>query len=191
MKVFINGDRGVLGRIAARAAKSALNGDEVLIFNAEKIVVSGSKKYLFNRYLERVHRGESVHGPFFPKTAQGIVKRAVRGMIPYKTGRGRQAFKRVKVFEGVPEKYSKQELESPGKTKEDFKDFTDRAVEYSKYYKEDKKYPVTVGNKCKYCEYKFDQNNPELKSGYVECWKEIEKDFNENIPHIFDIWNFI
>ena len=121
VKVFINGDMGVLGRVAARAAKSALNGDQVFILNAERIVVSGNKKYLIDRYMQRIHRGESTHGPFYPKTSRGIVKRAVRGMLPYKTPRGRQAFKRVKVFEGVPQEFSKQDLEAPGKTKEDFK----------------------------------------------------------------------
>ena len=120
-RVLLDGNDGILGRDASRAAKLALNGEEVFIFNAEKLVVSGNKKYLFNRYLDRVHRGESTHGPFFPKTPRGIVKRAVRGMLPYKTSRGRQAFKRVKVFEGVPEEFSNQEMVAPRKVKEDFK----------------------------------------------------------------------
>lgn len=120
MKVFINAENGVLGRVAARAAKTALNGDEVFIVNAEKMVVSGSPAYLESRYKSRVDRGESVHGPFFPKTVIGVVKRAVRGMIPYKSGRGRAAFKRVKVFEGVPEEFSGQKMQVPEKTRYDF-----------------------------------------------------------------------
>ncbi|MBR9678709.1 MAG: 50S ribosomal protein L13 [Nanoarchaeota archaeon] len=120
-RVFIDGNNGVLGRVAARAAKSALEGNHVFIFNAEKLVVSGDKTYLLNRYLDRIHRGESVHGPFFPKTSKGIVKRTVRGMLPYKSGKGRQAFKRVKVYEGVPEQFSNEKLELPSKLKEDFK----------------------------------------------------------------------
>ena len=120
-KIFIDGNKGVLGRVAARAAKSALEGNHVFVFNAEKIVVSGDKKYLLNRYLDRIHRGESVHGPFFPKTPKGIVKRTIRGMIPYKSGKGRQAFKRVKVYEGIPEQFVNEKLELPSKSREDFK----------------------------------------------------------------------
>ncbi len=120
-KIFIDGNRGVLGRIASKAAQSALSGDEVFIFNAEKIVVSGDRKYLFERYLQRIHRGELVHGPFFPRNSHAIVKRTIRGMLPFKSDRGRKAFRRVKVFDGVPDEFSKQELERPVKFKEDFK----------------------------------------------------------------------
>ena len=120
MKVFIDANNGILGRVAAKAAKTALNGDEVLIFNVEKIVVSGNRKYLEERYLQRIHRGESVNGPFFPRTSMGIVKRAIRGMLPHKTGRGRQAFKRIKVYNGVPSEFSSQKMDTPVKTKQDF-----------------------------------------------------------------------
>lgn len=121
MRVLIDASYGVLGRIAARAAKTALNGDEVYVFNVEKIVISGSRKYLFERYLQRIQRGHIVSGPFFPKTPKGIVKRAIRGMISYKTGRGRDALKRVKVFEGVPQEFLNEKMESPSKFKYDFK----------------------------------------------------------------------
>jgi large subunit ribosomal protein L13 len=34
-----------------------------------------------------------------------IVKRTIRGMLPYKQGKGRAAFSRLKVYLGVPEAF--------------------------------------------------------------------------------------
>ena len=42
MKVY-NGEGMILGRLAAKAAKEALLGEEVKIVNCEKIVISGDK----------------------------------------------------------------------------------------------------------------------------------------------------
>lgn len=73
--------------------------------------------------------------------------------------------------------------------------FIDRANEYANYYKEDKKYPVSIGAKCKSCEYRFDSSKLESgqKVAFRECWKEqlgwTDADFSK--PHLFDIWNFM
>jgi hypothetical protein len=75
------------------------------------------------------------------------------------------------------------------KTIEDQRDFAERARLYAKYYKDDEQYPVSLGLKCKHCEFKND-NESDLKSGFEECWESIYLDFNPNEPHIFDIWNF-
>jgi large subunit ribosomal protein L13 len=52
-------------------------------------------------YRKRVEVG-SDRGPYYPKRPDRLFKRAVRGMIPYKKPRGREAFERVRVYVGNP-----------------------------------------------------------------------------------------
>lgn len=100
--MVINGENAVLGRLASRTAKSLLKGEEVSIINAGKIIITGDRKLILNRYLERRRMGSPQHGPFFPKKPDHIVRRTVRGMLPYKTARGRQAMKRLHVYTAAP-----------------------------------------------------------------------------------------
>lgn len=75
---------------------------------------------------------------------------------------------------------------------ESSKEFGDRAREYAQYYSNDEKYPVSIGLKCRKCEYKtgIDNNSKNLKSGYEECWKAKINNFDVSKPHIFDIWDY-
>lgn len=103
---------------------------------------------------------------------------------------GEEVLVKISVKEYVQMIMNGFEVDPIKKTKEDHKDFVERVKEYAHYYKADKKYPVSLGLKCKNCEYKTNPDSKELKSGYVECWKSIYADFDENKPHIFDIWNY-
>jgi large subunit ribosomal protein L13 len=50
-------------------------------------------------------------GPFFPRMPDRMLKRCVRGMIPYQEPHGRTAFKRLKCYIGVPKEYQGQTFE--------------------------------------------------------------------------------
>ncbi len=103
----------ILGRLASRVAKMLLEGEEVVVVNAEKAVISGSRESVLAKYRERRERKSIVnprrHGPHYPRRPEMILKRAVRGMLPYKQGRGRSAFKRLRVYIGTPEEYTSAE----------------------------------------------------------------------------------
>jgi len=75
------------------------------------------------------------------------------------------------------------------KSIEDRKDFVLRAKEYSKYYSDDIRYPVSLGSKCKHCEFN-NKHEPAKKSGFEECWESIFPDFDVDVPHLFDLWRF-
>ena len=55
------------------------------------------------RYIQRIHRGEPHHGPNFPRRPDLLVKRTIRGMLPYKQYKGESALKRIKCYIGKPE----------------------------------------------------------------------------------------
>lgn len=102
----------ILGRMATYVAKVALLGDTVVVVNAEKAVVTGNKKVVIKRYIQRRARGDPFSGPFYPRMSDRFVRRAIRGMLPYKKGRGLEAYKKVKCYTGVPEEFARIEKET-------------------------------------------------------------------------------
>jgi large subunit ribosomal protein L13 len=92
-----------VGRIATVASKAALTGEKVDIINCEKAVLTGSKEYLLSKYQARHDRGGPEWGPFQPRMPDRFVRRIIRGMLPYKTPRGRDAFRRVMCYIGNPQ----------------------------------------------------------------------------------------
>ena len=102
---------------------------------------------------------------------------------------GDEILAKVDVSNQVQMIWGGKDIDPIKKTIEDQMDFADWARLYSKYYKDDEKYPVSLGLKCKHCEFKND-NEQELKSGFEECWKSVYTDFDSDEPHVFGIWNF-
>lgn len=102
-KLVIDANGSVLGRLAAQTAKELLKGKSVDIVNAQGAVVTGDPKYTIGFFKAKVVRGHPYAGPFYPKSPEQIIKRVVRGMLPYKRPKGREALKRLKVYISVPE----------------------------------------------------------------------------------------
>ena len=107
----------IMGRLASHAAKSLLNGDEIHIINAEKAVISGNKDSVAGEYVEKRQLNHPRKGPFYPRMPHLMLKRAVRGMIPYQKPRGREAFKRLRVDIGKPSSVGDAKVETVDKTK--------------------------------------------------------------------------
>ena len=82
------------------------------VVNSEKAIISGKKSTIKNRYKEKREVGTYRKGPFYPRMPDMIVKRTIRGMIPYQTPHGRSAFKRLKCYIGVPREFEGKKFES-------------------------------------------------------------------------------
>ena len=93
----------ILGRLASYAAKKAQLGENVDIINCEAAVITGNKKTTLKDYKEKLQKGSRTRGPFTPKRADRFVKKAIRGMLPYKKENGKNALKRIKCYIGTPE----------------------------------------------------------------------------------------
>lgn len=109
--MILDAENQILGRLSSFIAKQLLKGEDVFVVNVEKAVISGSKKFTLEHYRKRIERGDPHHGPFYPKTPERIFKRTVRGMLPWDKPKGRAAFKKLKVFIGVPEEFKGKKLE--------------------------------------------------------------------------------
>jgi len=110
--MIIDGTNLILGRLASIVAKRALLGDEIVIVNCDKVVITGTKDNVFEEYKVKTNRGNPFKGPFFPKIPDRIVRRTIRSMLPYRKPRGREAYKRVMCYLGIPKKYEKEKLET-------------------------------------------------------------------------------
>ena len=106
----INAEGLILGRMASQVAKKLLNGEEVIIVNAEKSVLSGKKKSKVAEAKEFLEVGAPMKGPFHYRRPDRILRKTVRGMLPFKQPKGKNAYKRLKVFMGVPDELRDQKM---------------------------------------------------------------------------------
>jgi len=123
MKRVINAEGATLGRLCTAVAKSLLNGDEIAVINSEKAVISGKKKMIKEEFKEKRDIGTYRKGPFYHRSPERIVKRSVRGMIPYQKPHGREAYKRLKCYIGVPEEFKDQKAEFIENAKQNHVDY--------------------------------------------------------------------
>jgi len=106
--VFIDASGLVLGRLASNVAKRILMGERVVIVNSEKAVISGSKENIteeFKKRLELRTLGSQEKAPKHPRRPDNYVRRVVRGMLPWKKPRGKNAYRRLKVYIGMPKEF--------------------------------------------------------------------------------------
>ena len=108
MVTVIDGKNAVLGRLGTVVAQKIMAGEDVVVLNCESIIVTGEKEMVFADYKARFDRGEckSRKGPFYPRRADLLFKRSVRGMIPWTTTSGRNAFRRLHAYVGTPKQFT-------------------------------------------------------------------------------------
>lgn len=109
--IVYDAENQVLGRMSSVVAKQLLKGEKIFIVNAEKAVIAGNPRYTLEKYFQKIKRGDPHHGPFFPKVPDRILRRTVRGMLPWDRTKGRIAYKNLKVFIGLPEEFKNKKLE--------------------------------------------------------------------------------
>lgn len=117
--IAIDGKDQVLGRLATKVAKLAIDGEKIYIVNVEKVIVSGSKDTIMKKFYalkDRQGKGNPEKGPKFYRMPDTIVRRAIRGMLPFKTNKGQDAYKRIITYIGVPEKLANAKMEQVKKS---------------------------------------------------------------------------
>jgi len=102
----------VLGRMASIVAKRLLKGERIIIVNAEEVVISGRRLSILKEYEEFLQKGHFRKGPLHPRRPDTIVKRVIRGMLPRRKPKGKEALKRLRVYTSVPEELKGGEKET-------------------------------------------------------------------------------
>ncbi|MBI2451923.1 50S ribosomal protein L13 [Candidatus Pacearchaeota archaeon] len=120
-QIIIDAADCVLGRVASFAAKQSLLGSSIIILNCNKALITGNKKNILYEYKRaRARGGSSQKGPNISKMPQKIMKRTIRGMLPYKQARGSMALKRIICYNETPKEFENAEklsLKKPLQTK--------------------------------------------------------------------------
>ena len=113
--IIIDAKDQILGRLAAFAAKQALMGHTVRVINAEKAVVSGKRGMVVAEAKRHKAMGVPRKGPFHSKLPDRWLRRVIRGMLPHKFPRGREAYARVMCYIGTPTEFVGQPaIKAPG-----------------------------------------------------------------------------
>jgi len=102
----------ILGRMASIVAKRLLKGEKIIIVNAEEAVISGRRLSILKEYEKFLEIGHFRKGPLHPRRPDTIVKRVIRGMLPRRKPRGKEALKRLRVYIGVPEELKDKDRET-------------------------------------------------------------------------------
>ena len=114
-KTIIDASNLVLGRMATQIAKKLMKGEQVIIVNAENAVVTGKKTDVVKKFKKRIDlraKGNPHKGPKYPKLPDRIIRRSVRGMLPWKSKRGQTAYRRLMVYISVPDELQNEKAET-------------------------------------------------------------------------------
>lgn len=109
---IIDAKGSIVGRLGTRVAKILLNGEQVVVVNAGEAVISGNPHFIVGEYMARrnaKNKSNPENSPHWPRRPDLLMKRIIRGMLPYRTARGRSAYKNLKVYMGHPEDVGKAE----------------------------------------------------------------------------------
>ncbi len=99
----------VVGRLASDVAKRLLKKERIDIINAENAIFTGNKIEIVEKLRQRTSitpKGNPHNGPKYSRMPDKIVKRAVRGMLPWKKPTGKEVYKNLKVHIGTPEQFA-------------------------------------------------------------------------------------
>nr|QIB02602.1 ribosomal protein L13 [Eucryptorrhynchus scrobiculatus] len=109
--ILIDGRGHLLGRLAAIVSKTLLQGNRVIVVRCEQLNISGNffrNKLKFMSFLRKRCNVNPARGPFHFRAPSRIFWKTVRGMLPHKTERGKQALRRLKAYEGIPPPYDRR-----------------------------------------------------------------------------------
>lgn len=110
--IVIDATGHVAGKLAAKVAKRLLEGSRVTVVCAEETVFAGSLEKSVEKFKDYLHKRCVVNprrGPFHLREPRMHLQKMVRRMMLYKTYRGREALKRLVVYEGIPRELENQE----------------------------------------------------------------------------------
>jgi large subunit ribosomal protein L13 len=114
-EVIVDATDCIAGRVCSHISKLLLEGNRVSVVNSENAMLSGNRYMtidLYKRYLEINSVTNPIHGPFHPRRPDTILTRMIRGMVPKTKTSGIEAFKRLRVYIGIPEELKNKKAES-------------------------------------------------------------------------------
>jgi len=103
--IIIDAKGLILGRMSSNVAKCLLQGESIVIVNAEQAAISGKRLQIVKEAKTFLEVGHPRKGPYHPRRPDMIVRKTIRGMLPYRKAKGRDALKRLRVYLGAPKEF--------------------------------------------------------------------------------------
>jgi large subunit ribosomal protein L13 len=111
-EAIIDASNLIIGRLASHVAKRLLLGESITIVNAEKAIISGKRKSVVRETKDFLRVGGTRWSPKHPRRPDTMLRRTIRGMLPRNKHRGKMAYRRLKVFVGIPKKFEGKPMET-------------------------------------------------------------------------------
>ena len=112
--MLVNAEGLVAGRMASKIAKRAINGETIIIVNAEKVILVGTRQAVMKKFQQRVDaavKSNPLYEPKYDRVPSKILQKMIRGMLPNKSRTRERLLKQIKIFNSVPEKIKLEEAE--------------------------------------------------------------------------------
>ena len=109
---IIDGKGQILGKLCTQIAKELLKGTKIDLLNAEKIVITGNKTDIVEKFRTRYNlraKANPLKGPRYSRMPDKIVRRSVKGMLPNMNTTEREAIRRLHVHISVPKELEGKE----------------------------------------------------------------------------------
>ena len=113
--IVVDATNCIAGRMCSHVSKLLLQGNRVTVVNAQRAMLSGNRYKTIEIYKEHLSINSvtnPIHGPFHPRRPDTILSKMVRGMVPKRKPGGMAAFKRLRVYMGVPERIKAAKMQS-------------------------------------------------------------------------------
>jgi large subunit ribosomal protein L13 len=113
--IVVDGTDCISGRLCSKVSKLLLQGNRVSVVNSEKVMVSGNKYEVIESYKDKLEVSSvtnPIHGPFHPRRPDTIITKMIRGMVPKRKPSGMQAFKRLRVYIGIPDELKNSAMQT-------------------------------------------------------------------------------
>jgi large subunit ribosomal protein L13 len=108
--IIVDASNCIAGRICSIVSKLLIQGNRIAIINSERAMLSGNRYKTiedYKKYLEVSSVTNPIHGPYHPRRPDRILTKMVRGMISRRKPSGILAFKRLRVYIGIPTEFQR------------------------------------------------------------------------------------
>ena len=112
-QITVDASYCIAGRVCSHVSKLLLQGNRVSIINSEKAMLSGNRYMIIEEYKKRLEVGSvinPIHGPYHPRRPDRILTKMVRAMTPRSKPSGMSAFKRLRVYIGIPNELRSKDI---------------------------------------------------------------------------------
>jgi len=110
--LLLDAKNKILGRFCSQVAKKALLGEKIVIINAKDAIISGNKRDIFEKYLDKLNISTATNprrGPFWPRRPDNFMRNVIKKMLPRKKIRGKEALRRIHIYiADIPERFQKK-----------------------------------------------------------------------------------